>query len=280
MPSLAFFSPVLPVLPPRALVHAHPVCRLPSPSVSRVIPGVCFLAYASHLFIFPPVSPAPLPALNEAFQLSINFGYLVPLSFPHATVALHPIFEALFHVVVAWAVLFLAFLSEDIPTCSTIQAKPFLLMTPFLTNLFLLPYLTLRTPPMAPLTTLPQTDRSPLISFAESRMLPLVAVGLVGVSAVWAAIGRQEFGGWMERWMSFLPLINGDILCHSFVVDLVVFALFQAWLVQDDAKRRRWAQNVNVEKWIWIARLIPLFGLAAYLYKRATNAPIDWQREE
>ena len=53
----------------------------------------------------------------------------------------------------------------------------------------------------------------------------------------------------------------------SFVVDLVIFALFQGWLVDDDLRRRGVAEG-ELGSLRSIAKFVPFAGLGYYLTAR------------
>lgn len=75
------------------------------------------------------------------------------------------------------------------------------------------------------------------------------------------------------RVMSTSSLKLDDALFHvcrlgsSFVVDLVLFALFQGWLVDDDL-RRRGIEPQDAGPLGSVAKFIPFWGLSAYLALR------------
>lgn len=77
-------------------------------------------------------------------------------------------------------------------------------------------------------------------------------------------MGRPEFGELNQRYNTFLDLLSIDRVGSSFLVDLVIFALFQGWFIDDDMKRR----GVNDNELIAlrnVAKFIPFYGLVAYL---------------
>ena len=161
-----------------------------------------------------------------------------------------------------------------------------------MTSAFLLPYL------VAPSTEEENSRRSDTTDDINSTMvvkqedLSLVAriggespwlglsMGIVGTgSLIWGALARMDdFGGWNERWTSFLQLLSIDRVGSSFVVDLILFGLFQGWLVDDDIKRRVPASSNNdavgsslpmsLTFLTNIAKYVPFFGMAAYLILR------------
>lgn len=196
--------------------------------------------------------------LQEAIDLSLNFWFVLPALFPAVAPVLHPALEGLFNLVVAWGLLFWGFLLDG--RNQRWPMLPFLLGTALLTNVFYLPWLALRQPN----PSLPEGNLTRLERVAESRGLPLTIFGVVLVSIIWALWGRPEFGGFQARWLALAELVNTDRLAYSFVIDGVVFTLFQSWLVGNDMARRGW-RNPYL---LWVARCLPLFGLILYLWAR------------
>ena len=165
-------------------------------------------------------------------------------------------------------------------------------MCRFLTSAFLLPYLVTRsteeenfgrsdsTDNFKPAMVVKQEDLSPVARIAGESPWLGISMGIVGTgSLIWGALARMDdFGGWNERWTSFLQLLSIDRVGSSFVVDLIIFGLFQGWLVDDDIKRRVDASSNNdgVESsspmpltlLTNIAKYVPFFGMAAYLILR------------
>jgi hypothetical protein len=64
-----------------------------------------------------------------------------------------------------------------------------------------------------------------------------------------------------------LELLSADRLATSFVVDLVLFAFFQGWLVDDDLRRRGVAKE-DAAGLRALAKFVPFYGLCAYLALR------------
>jgi len=196
--------------------------------------------------------------LQEALDLSLNFWFVIPTLFPNSAPALNPALEGLFNLVVTWGLLFWGFLIDGRHQRLPIIA--FLTGTAFLTNVFYLPWLALRQPnPHTPKGSLTLLER-----IAESRAFPLVLTGAVAASVAWATSARPEFGDLRSRWEALLELISTDRLAHSFFIDIIVFWIFQSWLVGDDMARRNW-RDATV---LWTVRLVPLIGLVLYLIRR------------
>ncbi|WP_017717383.1 hypothetical protein [Kamptonema formosum] len=196
--------------------------------------------------------------LREALNLSLNFWFVLPAVFPTSAPALNPALEGLFNLVVTWGLLFWGFLSDGRQQRFPIIA--FMIGTAFLTNVFYLPWLALRQPnPHTPKGSLTFLEK-----IAESRVFPLVLTGAVAASVAWATWARPEFGDLRARWEALLELLSTDRLAHSFFIDIIVFWIFQSWLVADDMARRNWRDATA----LWTVRLVPLIGLVVYLFRR------------
>lgn len=223
----------------------------------------------THLFVLSPTGGlTPGASLSEALALSLNYLYVLPLTLPSLAPTLHPCLEALFHVTVAWAVLLLGFASDsDSP-----RARALLLLTPLLTNIVYLPYLVVREPSAA------RPRKTGWRVFCESPALPVFSLLSAAGSVAWGALARPQYGALAERVASFGAVLQSDLLAHSFAVDVVVFAAFQAALVAHDARRRRWRHPPRLP--VLAARLVPFFGLVAYLLARARWAGLAWEDDD
>jgi len=97
-----------------------------------------------------------------------------------------------------------------------------------------------------------------------------VLLGVVGVvSLYWVGYGRGgtggEFGGFVDRWEYLVDLcLHRDRLAASLAIDACVFWVFQSWLIPDDMKARGYSDQTV----LWIARVVPFFGVLIYLLKR------------
>lgn len=230
---------------------------------AKIVAWSAWAVYVGYLLLSDlPPGPSLLhtkpETLQEALDLSLNFWFVLPALFPNNAPVLSPALEGLFNLVVAWGLLFWGFIIDG--RNQRFPLLPFLIGTAFLTNVFYLPWLALRQPnPQAPSGSL-----TPLEKMGESRMLPIAVSVAIAASLAWAALARPEFGDLQARWTSLLELLSSDRLAYSFVTDLVVFWLFQSWLVRDDMARRNW-HNPTM---LWIVRFVPLIGLVAYLLRR------------
>ena len=144
---------------------------------------------------------------------------------------------------------------------------PMLVGMQFLTSGFLLPYLFTRTVETNYAEYKEDIDGDIQRLVGEWR--PLGAfLGSVGTaSIVWGLFARPEFGEFSERYSRFGDLLSIDRVGSSFIVDLVIFAAFQSWFVEDDLKRRG-VKERELPILSNVAKFIPFFGLAAYLTLR------------
>jgi len=239
----------------------------------RAIPTLCWILYIYIVFfsngILPGADALQLDpnTWKEVLDLSINFFLVAPLLKLPFSPVVHPMLEGVFNFLLAWAALFVGFLSddrEDKP--NTLPMLPIVVGMQLLTSAFYLPYLASRTSESSdPAVVVYKEDLSPIhATLGESRIIPPV-LGMVGISSiVWFFLGRQDqFGsGFTERLDSFSTILSTDRLTSSFLVDLVIFGLFQGWLVSDDMKRRGISKEMDILQ--SFARFVPFFGLVAY----------------
>mmetsp|Transcript_31615 Transcript_31615/g.46883 ORF Transcript_31615/g.46883 Transcript_31615/m.46883 type:complete len:614 (-) Transcript_31615:292-2133(-) len=238
----------------------------------RLVPTVLWGIYMFVVFF----SNGILPGANaleleertwkEVLDLSLNFFFVSPLlSLPFAPVV-HPMLEGVFNLLLSWAALFAGFLSDDRRSKpNPLPMLPLVVGMQFLTSAFLLPYLATRTTETRQVTLSKEDLSFPL---AESKLLgPFL--GTVGAGSIaWAILARyDDFGGWAERLDSFGALLSIDRVGSSFMVDLVIFAIFQGWLVDDDLRRRGVAKN-DQALLRTVAAFVPFFGLAIYMTLR------------
>lgn len=255
-------------LPPSPRGRAQYVMRI---SPMRVAAAVGWAVYIPYVFLLPPPAPAALgPSVLEAGALSFNFAFISPLVFQFAPVV-HPALEALFNVVAAWALLLFGFASESESGKQRIPFLPIAIGTAFLTNIFYLPFLFLRSQNDKPVDA-PKAPSLPL-RIAESHGLPSTMLALLIASAVWGAVGRPEFGDIAQRVLDLKRIVETDVLAHSLALDTLYFSIFQSALVDDDVARRQWTgqQMTNAVR---AARFVPFLGLVYYLWQRATHASL------
>ena len=240
----------------------------------RFLPAVIWIAYMYILFI----SDGILPGANalaleqrtweEVRDLSLNFFLVAPsLNLPFSPVV-HPMLEGVFNLLLAWAAMFAGFLSDerkDKPNLLTFG--PILIGMQFLTSGFLLPYLFTRSVETKTQAYIEDIDGDIQTLIAEWRPLGGF-LGVVGTASIyWGLFARPEFGEFSERYESFGKLLSIDRVGSSFIVDLIIFAVFQSWFVDDDLKRRG-VVNGEMQVLRNVAKYVPFFGLAVYLTAR------------
>jgi hypothetical protein len=224
-----------------------------------------YVVFFSDWFFGMPATALEQRTWEEVRDLSLNFFYVSPiLDLPFAPIV-HPMMEGVFNLLLSWAALFAGFLSDerrDKP--NLLPMLPTVVGMQFLTSAFLLPYLATRSVEKREQIYL--EDLHTVAQVTESRLLG-VAMSGVGIGSVfWAIFARvQDFGGWDERFPSFLKLLSIDRVGSSFLVDLGIFAMFQGWLVDDDLKRRNMSSDTALAN---AAKYIPFLGMAAYLTLR------------
>ncbi len=229
----------------------------------KIMAASAWVVYVGYLLLSDlPPGPSLLhtqpETIQEALDLSLNFWFVLPAIFPNTAPVINPALEGLFNIVVAWGLLFWGFLIDG--RNQRLPIVPFLIGTAFLTNVFYLFWLAVRQDnPEVPQLPLTRAEK-----LAESKFLPIFLTVVVLASLAWGLWARPEFGDFTARWESLLTLISSDRLAYSFWIDLIVFWLFQAWLVKDDMGRRNY-ENLGL---LWVVRILPLFGLVIYLLKR------------
>jgi hypothetical protein len=262
-PSLKLGGPLLFVDAMRTKINQEPV---------RLVPITAWFVYMWAVFfsdnILPGANALQLEqrTWHEVFDLSVNFFLVSPLLHLPFSPTVHPMLEGVFNLLLSWAALFAGLFSDDrkdkpnlFPTILAVVGMQ------FLTSAVLLPYLATRTTETRSNVRLQELGS--VARICESRALG-PALGLVGTCSIaWFFTGRMaEFGPFEERWQSFLGLLSIDRVGSSFIVDLVIFACFQGWLVDEDLKRRGITNTKS--PLALVATFVPFFGMVAYLALR------------
>jgi ketosteroid isomerase-like protein len=237
----------------------------------RVIPLVVWATYIYIVFFSDWFYGLPATALEqrtweEVRDLSLNFFLVSPLlHLPFAPVV-HPMLEGVFNLLLSWAALFAGFLSDDrAKKPNLLPMLPMVAGMQFLTSAFLLPYLVTRSSETDDEPVYVE-DLSQVAQVTESRVLAPLLTAVGSGSILWAIMARaDQFGDWNARLVSFGELLRIDRVGSSFVVDLAIFAAFQGWFVDDDAKRR--GMNLG-SPLVALAKFLPFFGMGAYLTLR------------
>lgn len=208
--------------------------------------------------------------IKEALDLSLNFWLVLPALAPSLAPVVDPALEGLFNVLICWALCFWGFTVDERDNAYPGTMLPYLVGALFLTNVFFLPMLALRTPRAAEpasaaigaseLTTVQRVTESRAFALVSGVVVPLVAIW-------WGCEARPEMvaPGLAERWEALVSLVSTDRLAFSFAADMAVFALFQGVLVSADAARRGVDQSAAS---VIAAKCLPFVGLVAWLLSR------------
>ena len=248
----------------------------------RALPLATWAAYCSIVFFSNGILPGPDatqfdPATwDEVLGLSLNFWLVAPLLHLPFSPVLHPGLEAIFNLLLAWAAAFAGFLSDGRPGRASGSMLPVAAGMQFLTNAFLLPYLVYRSPEAPDKLPVYIEDLDAPSKVAESPLLGALLAVVGSGSVAWGLFARPEFGDVATRWASLGDLLADDRLGSSFVVDLVLFACFQGWLVDDDL-RRRGVDPSEAGPLAAVAKYLPFLGLCAYMGLRP---PLPTRRAE
>lgn len=238
-----------------------------SVNLSRILIWIVWLVYIGYLLLsdLPPglsLLNITSQTLQEIIDLSLNFWFVLPIISPSVAPINNPALEGLFNIVVTWGILFWGFVIDG--RNQRFPIITFLIGTAFLTNLFFLPWLGLRKPnPQVPTNSLTVAEK-----VGESRIFPSVLALVFVISLFWAGFARPDYGDLNTRWQALLNILFTDRLAYSFLIDMLVFWLFQSWLVKDDMARRQW----HNEQILWIVRFIPFWGLIIYFWQRPSLA--------
>ncbi|KAL2649694.1 hypothetical protein R1flu_017822 [Riccia fluitans] len=234
--------------------------------------------YVGWLFILPYAPGDPVWAISPAtiqmlIDLSLNFFFVLPLTAYLGNLVgihglapvLHPVDEGLFNFVIGWTLLFAPLLFTDRKRDRFGGSLEGLwLIQMLLTNTVLAPYMAIR------LNRENANRRKKSWENTLGRALKGGAkyVGLVGatvgvVSVLWGLFGRPEggFGGIKERWGYLLEYIGRERLAYAFIWDIILYTVFQPWLIGDNLS------NVREEnrEFVRVLRFVPYVGLFAYV---------------
>jgi hypothetical protein len=111
--------------------------------------------------------------------------------------------------------------------------------------------------------TLPSTVARNVLSGQKIIGITGLAIGIFMV--YWSFFGRAELGigGIEERMLHFKELVGTDRVWFAFLTDLVLFSVFQAWLML--AARGSKAGKVEGNGKLDLLSFIPFIGLGLYL---------------
>eukprot|EP00850_Spirogloea_muscicola_P015003 SM000111S18826 [mRNA] locus=s111:288299:290780:- [translate_table: standard] len=267
---------------PKDELHCAPPPRpwLPAPAVQAGLWALLGV-YTLWLLVLPyaPGNPAwaTTPETIDSLKgLSLNFFFVLPAANwvgLHALEApvLHPVDEGLFNFVNAWSLMFGPLIFKDKRRgASRGLTQSLWIGQMFLTNLFLIPYMALRLNKPEPASQ--SESVSPLVALGQAVASQSTTIGLVGgvigiISVTWAIFLRssEQFGGPAERLSYFLEYLATDRVAYAFIWDLVLYSLFQAWLVLDFIESLPAANDQRLWRRVGC---VPYLGLAAILIAR------------
>ena len=207
--------------------------------------------------------------IQSALGLSLNFWFVLPTIAPTLAPVLDPALEAFFNVLICYALCFFGFVADERENEYSGGMVPYLTGALFLTNVFYLPMLALRTPRAgADLANAQAAPFTPLQSLAEIKWLAGIVGVVVPLLAVgWFGCARPDViaPGFETRAANLVHAITTDRLAFSFATDYLVFWAFQGVLVGADAARR----GVDADSpSVAAARFVPFVGLVSWLLMR------------
>ncbi|CAL0315319.1 unnamed protein product [Lupinus luteus] len=243
-------------------------------TVLRIALWVAEGVYILWLFLLPyaPGDPAwaiSSDTINAVLGLSLNFFFILPfLNFVgiHLMEAplLHPMSEGLFNFVVGWTLMFAPLLFTDRKRDRFKGSLDVLWgMQMFLTNTFLIPYMAIRLNDANDDSVPSKRSQLGSVMTNGASVVGLIGGGVCLLSLLWALFGRTDanFGGIAERWEFLVGYLGSERLAYAFIWDIVLYIIFQPWLIGDNL------QNIQENKVVLVKylRYIPVVGLVAYL---------------
>ncbi|GMI46908.1 hypothetical protein TrCOL_g2576 [Triparma columacea] len=259
----------------------------------RALPIISVAIYTYVVFFSTGIIPgAPANELEsrtweEVLNLSLNFFLVAPILHLPFSPSVHPGLEGIFNLLLSWAAMFSGFAATekapDEPDKVGAYGKTLIGMQ-FLTSAFYLPYLGLRDSGGEGSGGGGSGDGGWERALGESKLATALLTG-VGAASIYWGVGGGRLGegygeGLAERLVTLGELLSIDRVGCSFVVDLVIFGIFQGWMVDDDLRRRgvggkEGRDATEVEKFgVNAAKFVPFFGLSAYLLLRPPLPPV------
>ncbi|KAF9593162.1 hypothetical protein IFM89_020458 [Coptis chinensis] len=177
---------------------------------------------------------------------------------------LHPMSEGLFNFVIGWTFMYAPLLFTDRKRNRYIGSLGALWgFQMFLTNTFLIPYMAIRLNEAEGNYSPKEPSKFGAVMISGAPIVGLVGGGACVISTLWALFGRMDgdFGSVTDRWDFLIRYLGSERLAYAFIWDIVLYTIFQPWLIGDNL------QNVLKNKVGIVSKLrfIPVVGLAAYL---------------
>ncbi|GAB2280091.1 hypothetical protein Dimus_014728 [Dionaea muscipula] len=238
--------------------------------------------YILWLFLLPyapgdPVWAISSETVSSLLGLSLNFFFVLPVAnivgirVIDAPV-LHPMSEGLFNFVIAWTLMFAPVLYTDYRRDRYKGSLDVLWgFQMFLTNTFLIPYMAIRLNEEADPEKLPPSKLGSLM-INGAPVVGILGGAVSVVSILWGLFGRADhdnFGNISQRWEFLRNYLGSERLAYAFVWDIVLYTIFQPWLIMDNLHNVR-KSRVNVVKYLGS---VPLLGLVAYLLSLDNKIP-------
>lgn len=222
--------------------------------------AVLLMSAPNQLLPGEPIWAVKYDTLIEIAKESLNFFFVLPIiSFAAAPFldipapVVHPTSEAFFNFAEAWILMFLPLMLLD-SRGRNLPRVALWIAAMFLTNVFLTPYMAQRL----------RTPKSESVDKNQSLARAFGTIGLVvGTGAIaWFCFARPEFGGWAERVSYFAQKVRSDRVTIAFCVDLMLFWLFQCWLM---------GSEIAKESKQRLLQFVPFWGLAIWLVIRPSS---------
>ena len=199
--------------------------------------------------------------LQEVLNLSLNYFYVniglsnLGLTFV-PSVPSHPVYEGLFNFINAWSLMFVPLILSDKRSRDVKFKEAWVVAIQFLTNVFFIPFLAIRSQQPALNEKNEPSSVAPLPFFARGIGLTSLAVG--AFSFGWALWAREEVGGLDERLEYFKLMLSTDRVFWAFIIDSFLYSFWQYFLLKD-----RKATQVEL--------FVPFFGLALHLVRNSKD---------
>uniref|UniRef100_A0A803KV38 Uncharacterized protein n=1 Tax=Chenopodium quinoa TaxID=63459 RepID=A0A803KV38_CHEQI len=180
---------------------------------------------------------------------------------------LHPVSEGLSNFVVAWTFMFAPLLYTDFKNGrykGSLDALWGLQM--FLTNTFMIPYMAIRLNEADASDYPRKPSQLGTVMIKGAPVVGLIGGAVCAISIPWALFGRMDgdFGSVNDRLNFLLSYLGSDRLAYAFSWDIVLYTIFQPWLIgenllnvsEDRLTFVKYARYIHTSS--WLARLSSL----------------------
>ncbi|KAL8138101.1 hypothetical protein V2J09_004102 [Rumex salicifolius] len=223
-----------------------------------------------------PVWAISSETINSLIGLSLNFFFILPLTNANGikirvagihlleAPVLHPMSEGLFNFVIAWTLMFAPLLYTDQKRHWFKGSLDVLWgLQMFLTNTFLIPYMAIRMNEGEPNQPPRNTSKLGFVMVNGSQAVAVIGGAVCLLSIFWSFFGRSDgdFGSISDRWEFLRSYLGTERLAYAFVWDIVLYTIFQPWLIGDNLQNVR-KSMVGTLSYI---RFVPVVGMILYL---------------